>query len=135
MELLTYGETLFAMVVKRGEFPRGMEFWGADTSPLQFGSCIYDKGKVLVPHFHKERERIAKHKTREFLYIIKGKIEASFYAMDKTLKHTRVLEEGDCVMLVDGGHGFKVLEDDTIFIEVKNGPYVSVEADKVKFEP
>ena len=34
-------------------------------------------------------------------------------------------------MLVNGGHGFKVLKD-TEMIEVKQGPY-SLSADKIKF--
>lgn len=135
MEYIMHGTTLLlALIVKRAEFPKGMQFWGADNSPLQFGACVYDKGKVLLPHIHKMRERIPVHKTREFLYIISGKIEANFFTLEKKLVETRILETGDCVMLIDGGHGFKVLEKDTVFIEVKNGPYVSVEADKVKFE-
>ena len=136
MEYITHGTNLLlALIVKRGEFPKGMQFWGYDRCPLQFGSCVYDKGKVLLPHIHKVRERPSPHKTIEFLYIIKGKVEANFYTLDKILVETRVLVGGDCVLLYDGGHGFKVLEDGTKFIEVKSGPFVSVEDDKVKFEP
>ena len=38
---------------------------------------------------------------------------------------------GDIIMLVNGGHGFKVLKDIEM-IEVKQGPY-SLSADKIKF--
>ena len=124
---------LLAQIVHKRDFPSGMQFWGKDESPLQFGSCVYNKGTELQPHIHKERKRIKRHRTIEFLYIVKGKIEANFYSPDKELVATRVLREGDCVMLYNGGHGFKVLADNTIFIEVKNGPYISVEADKEKF--
>jgi hypothetical protein len=36
-------------------------------------------------------------------------------------------------MLFDGGHEFKVLQNDTVFLEVKNGQYVDIETDKEKF--
>ncbi len=127
------GRLPLALIINKRDFPAGMEFWGSETLPLQFGSCIYQKGKVLLPHIHKVRPRIPEHKTLEFLYIIRGSMEATFYSPIKELVSVIKLVEGDCVMLYDGGHGFKVLEDDTVFIEVKNGPYVSVEVDKEKF--
>ena len=42
-----------------------------------------------------------------------------------------ILNEKDIVMLVDGGHGFKVIKD-VEMIEVKQGPYNLIK-DKVKF--
>jgi mannose-6-phosphate isomerase-like protein (cupin superfamily) len=44
-----------------------------------------------------------------------------------------VLEAGDVILLIKGGHGFKVLEDLEMF-EVKQGPYAGDE-DKIKFTP
>ena len=65
--------------------------------------------------------------------IIRGKISATFYSLDKKPVIIKFLTSGDLVMLYDGGHGFEVLENNTVFIEVKNGAYVSVEVDKEKF--
>lgn len=130
---ITHGKLLLALIVHKRDFPGGMQFWGPNESPLQFGSCVYDKGIELQPHIHKARGRIKKHKTIECLYIVQGKVEVNFYSLDKELVATRVLREGDCAMLYNGGHGFKILADNTVFIEVKNGPYISVEADKSKF--
>jgi|TARA_B100001971_G_scaffold21160_1_gene16420 hypothetical protein len=42
------------------------------------------------------------------------------------------LNEGDILMLIRGGHGFKVLKN-VEMIEVKQGPY-SLASDKVKFK-
>lgn len=133
MEYIKSGETLIALIVNKREFPAGMEFWGPDNSPLQLGSCVYPKGKKLQSHIHKERIRIPEHKTVECLYIIEGLMEATFYSRNKDIIDIRTLVEGDCLMLYEGGHGFRILENNTKFIEVKNGPYVSVEADKEKF--
>ena len=43
-----------------------------------------------------------------------------------------ILHAGDVILLADGGHGFKMLEQSEI-IEVKQGPYCG-ERDKVRFE-
>ena len=40
------------------------------------------------------------------------------------------LGAGDCVVVFKAGHGFEVLEDNTILYEFKNGPYFGVEIDK-----
>lgn len=45
--------------------------------------------------------------------------------MDKSPLGTWVLEEGDMIQLVSGGHCFKCLED-TIFLEIKQGPYTGL---------
>ena len=41
------------------------------------------------------------------------------------------LREGDILLMVDGGHGFRMLED-TVFLEIKQGPYTGIE-DKERF--
>ena len=38
--------------------------------------------------------------------------------------------EGDVVVLLWGGHGYSVLEDNTQVLEVKTGPYVGAELDR-----
>lgn len=134
MELINYDGIPVALIVNVKDFPNGMSFWTDDDSPLQFGSCVHPKGTVLQPHIHKERSRKRKHKTLEFLYVIKGAIRTTFYKLDRTRLCQRTLRAGDCVMLYDGGHGFKVLKEGTVFFEVKNGPYAGIEADKDKFD-
>jgi hypothetical protein len=42
------------------------------------------------------------------------------------------LEGGDVILLVNGGHGFEVLEEVEMF-EVKQGPYVG-DQDKTRFQ-
>ena len=45
---------------------------------------------------------------------------------------SRMLEAGDVVLLLDGGHSFDII-DDARMIEIKQGPYVG-EADKLRYE-
>ena len=53
--------------------------------------------------------------------------------MDREYLESRILESGDVILLIKGGHGFEVLEDLEMF-EVKQGPYAG-DADKIKFTP
>ena len=48
-----------------------------------------------------------------------------------TLIATRELATGDVMLMVGGGHGFRMLED-TVLLEVKQGPYTGV-AEKERF--
>ena len=54
-----------------------------------------------------------------------------FYDQKQKYLFSKIIKEKDIIMLVHGGHGFKVLKD-VEMIEVKQGPY-SLASDKVKF--
>ena len=45
---------------------------------------------------------------------------------------TRELNEGDIILLIEGGHSFEMLED-AVILEIKQGPYMGVE-DKILFD-
>ena len=45
---------------------------------------------------------------------------------------SKILKQKDIIMLVHGGHGFKVLRD-LEMLEIKQGPYSRIK-DKIKFE-
>ena len=64
--------------------------------------------------------------------ILKGKLRVDFYNSSKKYLLSKVIKEKDIIMLVHGGHGFKVLND-VEMLEIKQGPY-SLIKDKIKFE-
>ena len=37
---------------------------------------------------------------------------------------------GDVIILLRGGHGYDILDDDTEVLEIKNGPYVGSDLDR-----
>ncbi|MCX6327803.1 MAG: hypothetical protein NT144_14345, partial [Bacteroidia bacterium] len=49
-----------------------------------------------------------------------------------TYLESRLLIQGDVILLAAGGHGFEMIEPSEI-IEIKQGPYVG-ERDKVRFD-
>jgi mannose-6-phosphate isomerase-like protein (cupin superfamily) len=87
-------------------------------------------GKVIDPHVHNPVSRNV-HYTQEVLLIKRGKLRVDFYDDAQTYLESRVLEEGDVILLATGGHGFEVLEE-VEMIEVKQGPYAG-DQDKTRF--
>jgi len=70
--------------------------------------------------------------TKEVLFIKSGKVRVDFYNDEQLYLQSRVLEQGDVILLSFGGHGFEMLEESEI-IEVKQGPYAG-ETDKTRFD-
>ena len=70
--------------------------------------------------------------TQEVLFIKKGILRVDFYDEYEDYLESRDLRAGDVILLVSGGHGFRVLEE-VEMIEVKQGPYAG-DKDKKRFE-
>ena len=54
-----------------------------------------------------------------------------FYNDSELYLESRILNKGDVILLANGGHGFKMIEESEI-IEVKQGPYIG-SLDKERF--
>jgi len=91
----------------------------------QVGFVVYPKGGEIVRHAHVPLQRHLVG-TSEVLIIKKGRCQIDVYNEKRELVVTRELAEGDIMLMVSGGHGFRMLED-TILLEVKQGPYTGLE--------
>tara|TARA_B100001287_G_C22669354_1_gene524516 strand:- start:486 stop:911 length:426 start_codon:yes stop_codon:yes gene_type:complete len=104
-----------------------------DLSPdgecLQVSSKKLKAGQVFKPHRHLPISRNTL-KTQETWIILDGEIRAVFYDIDNSVYREEILKSGDCVVCYNAGHGFEVIEDNTILYEVKNGPYYGLKKDK-----
>ena len=69
--------------------------------------------------------------TSEVILILKGVLRVDFYKLNKKYLFSKVLKKNDIIMLVNWGHGFKILKD-VEMLEIKQGPY-SLSKDKIKF--
>ena len=74
-------------------------------------------------HLPLERHLIG---TSEVLLILKGRTLFDVYDDNRQLIATRELCQGDIMLMVGGGHGFRMLEE-TVFLEIKQGPYLDQE--------
>lgn len=119
-----------AIVVRSGFKPHQTTFISAPTDNLQLGFIVYAEGKSIAPHIHKNVERRISG-TPEVLYVKTGKTRAVFYAHNREKRADVILEQGDVIVLLDGGHGFDMLAD-TVLMEIKQGPYLG-ENDKERF--
>ena len=123
---------IIAIIVKSNFHKEGINFFTPNDLSQQLAYMSHPAGKNIQPHIHKKVKRDVHH-TQETLFIRKGKLKVDFYSEDKEYLESRTLESGDVILLIQGGHGFEVLEDLEMF-EVKQGPYAG-DADKIKFTP
>ena len=57
-------------------------------------------------------------------------MKVKYYDIDKTFLCEYVMNEGDCTISFNGGHGYELLKDNTKLYEFKNGPYFGQSEDK-----
>lgn len=120
-------------IIIRGSFNKdGIEFFTPNDYSQQLGYMKRESGYVIPPHVHNPVTREV-HFTKEVLFLKSGKVRVDFYDEQQNYLESRILRQGDVILLAYGGHGFEMLETSEI-IEVKQGPYAG-EADKTRFEP
>lgn len=132
IENLSHNGTHLAIIVRKNYHQEGIEFFTGDNDPLQIGYMKRGKDYVIQPHVHNAVERTISF-THEVLVIKSGTVRIDFYTSEKQYIRSTKVYQGDVVLLTDGGHGFKMLDDAEI-IEVKQGPYVG-NLDKQRFDP
>ena len=132
IEKVYHNKKLYALIV-RAKFrkKRGINFFTPNAANQQFGYMNHNKGYIIKPHKHKKRATKIYY-TTEVIIIFKGSLRVDFYDYKQKYLFSKIVNEKDIIMLVHGGHGFKVLKK-VEMIEVKQGPY-SIIKDKIKFE-
>lgn len=121
-----------AIVLSRSYSTKGISFVTPSSYSQQLGYMNHPKGHIIQPHRHNQVNRQITD-MKETLFIKSGVVRVDFFDSSNRLIQSKVLFEGDVIMLVSGGHGFEILEDAEI-IEVKQGPYGG-EGDKSRFTP
>ncbi|MEO8446829.1 MAG: hypothetical protein ABI528_05005 [bacterium] len=121
---------LLAIIIG-SEFKKdGIHFFTSNDLSQQLAYMHHPVGKKIDPHVHNPVSREVQY-TQEVLLIKKGKLRVDFYDDEQNYLDSRVLNEGDVILLATGGHGFEVLEE-VEMIEVKQGPYAG-DSDKTRF--
>jgi len=130
MELISAEGRIIAMLIPREAEFQETTFVSPPEVPLQLGFVSYAAGKEIAAHCHLPVERRITV-TCEFLWVRKGRCEIDFYDDHRALVATRELRTGDAILLLSGGHGFRMTED-TVLAEVKQGPYIGA-AEKERY--
>jgi mannose-6-phosphate isomerase-like protein (cupin superfamily) len=122
---------MLAMIVRHHFREPGITFFTDNELSQQMGFMRHPVGKVIEPHVHNHISRSVNY-TQEALFIRSGKIRVDFYSDAQQYLFSHVLESGDVILLVSGGHGFEILEE-VEMIEIKQGPYAG-DRDKTRFK-
>ena len=111
-------------IIRHGTAPESTTFLTPPEFKQQVGFVVYPAGGEVKRHLHLPLERRLIG-TSEVLIVRQGYCLMDIYNDDRKLVATRELRTGDIMLMVGGGHGFRMLED-TIFLEVKQGPFLPV---------
>jgi len=125
VEIITAGDKPLAFVIRAAFLPSKTTFLTPPEFKQQVGYIVYPAGGVVPRHVHRPlvRQLVG---TSEVLIVKKGRCLIDIFTDDRELVATRELAPGDVMLMVGGGHGFRMLED-TVFLEVKQGPYTGVD--------
>ena len=55
------------------------------------------------------------------------------FGKDDNFVAEEVAFAGDILIMLEGGHSYEIMEDNTQVLEIKNGPYVGAELDRRRF--
>jgi hypothetical protein len=123
-EIVWDGQAL-SYIIRREFDPIATTFLTPPALTQQLGFVVYPAGGEVKSHLHRPMERHIQG-TSEVLLVKKGRCEVDIYNDQKEIVATRELREGDVLLLAKGGHGFRMLEE-TILLEIKQGPYTGLD--------
>jgi hypothetical protein len=132
IENISHNNQLISVIIRSKYQSKGIKFFTPDDFSQQLAYMNREKNYVIPPHVHNPVKREVSY-TQEVLFIKSGKVRVDYFNDDKNYLESRILSQGDVVLLSGGGHGFCMLEDSEI-IEVKQGPYAD-DRDKTRFDP
>ena len=121
IDIVRSGDATICYIIRAGSLPAATEFVSPPDATLQVGHIVHPLGHEIARHAHRQQERLISG-TAEVLLVRRGRCEMDVYDNNRHLVATRELRAGDIVVLLDGGHGFRMIED-TVLLEVKQGPY------------
>lgn len=131
LEIIAAGDVELAYIIGADWEPDETSFLTPGHLPFQMGMIVYGAGSTLPAHVHLPITRQVEG-TSECIIVRKGRCVLDIYTSERKFVASRELREGTIVLLLGGGHGFRMLED-TILFEVKQGPYAG-NKDKARFE-
>lgn len=121
------------VIVRSGWVPIGTQFHTDPDDQQQVATIRRGPGDSIPAHKHNLRRREI-WLTSEVFVVKTGRMAIDLYSSWGSLFKTVEAGAGDVVIIKNGGHGIRFLED-TVFVEVKQGPYHGRDADKTDISP
>tara|TARA_A100001011_G_C14274301_1_gene828425 strand:+ start:1373 stop:1771 length:399 start_codon:yes stop_codon:yes gene_type:complete len=128
---IIYKKKILAKIIKSSYLKKkGINFFTSNKLSQQVAFMNHPTSHKIQPHLHKKRLKKV-NDTVEVLIILDGVLRVDFYTEKKIFIFSKIAKKNDIVILLTGGHGFKILKNCKM-IEVKQGPY-DKKKDKFKF--
>jgi hypothetical protein len=124
-EIISWDGQPLVYIIRPDPLPDRTTFITPPEFKQQVGFVVYPRGGEVARHIHLDLERHLVG-TSEVLVLLKGRCLIDVYNNGKELVATRELHAGDVMLMVGGGHGFR-MEEATVFLEIKQGPYLDTE--------
>lgn len=131
LEYYRDGENVVAIVIRRevqGKLSESKVFTPPDWK-MQVGFSIHRSGHTVKPHVHSPAQPVKWDARFEVLHVLKGKVRIHLYGKSGRRLGCTILEPGDTIVMWCG-HRVDFLED-SILLEVKEGPYPGPDLDKI----
>jgi hypothetical protein len=125
IEIVSWQDQPLTYIIRSHLMPDRTTFLTPPAFKQQVGFVVYARGGEVAKHLHLPLERRLIG-TSEVLVVRKGRCLIDVYNDEHALVATKEVQAGDVLLMVAGGHGFRMLED-TVFLEIKQGPYLDVE--------
>lgn len=122
----------YAEVLRSDAHVEHTRFFSPAGSSLQFGLLAHGAGFVEPAHVHHPVKREIRDLQQMFV-VQRGVVAVDFFGSDRQKVAEVVLKAGDAILLVDGAHSVRVLEDMQC-VSVKQGPFLGAEKDKIEIE-
>jgi mannose-6-phosphate isomerase-like protein (cupin superfamily) len=125
VEIIDWEGIPLTYIIRANALPMETTFITPAEFKQQVGFVVYRRGGEISRHVHRPLHRHLVG-TSEVLVVREGTFLLDIYNDERALVATRQLSPGDVMLMVGGGHGFRMLED-TVLLEIKQGPYTGVE--------
>jgi hypothetical protein len=125
IETISDQDQVLCVLIDTSHLPECTTFLTPADFKQQVGFVVYPAGGEVSRHVHMPLERHLVG-TSEVILVMKGHCLLDIYNDRHELITTRELDPGDLMLMVGGGHGFRMM-DDTVLLEIKQGPYTGVE--------
>ncbi len=98
---------------------------------IQGSARVLSRGDKIAAHKHLPTSRTTEG-TGEVWIVLQGSLKAVIFDLDDCPVKEVSLGTGESIFFYTGGHSLECLEEDTRFIEIKNGPYFGRLKDKIE---
>tara|TARA_R110002153_G_scaffold271481_1_gene438872 strand:+ start:435 stop:839 length:405 start_codon:yes stop_codon:yes gene_type:complete len=121
-------KSLLCCHVSKGDATQYRNDMGDESEILQSSVRLLDEGTHIQPHKHLLVKKTTIG-TQEAWVVIEGEILAKIYDINDEYLETVPLISGDMMVFYRGGHELLAIKE-SIFYELKTGPYYGFENDK-----